>query len=400
MARRMIDDSIWSNERFAEMPMGARLLQLGIINHADDQGRMKANPTYLRAQVFPYDEIAPQQVQQWLELMHSNDTIILYEADGRQYLQLVNWWRYQSLQYAQPSQYPRPCGWRDRIRKTLTKGVIVTCNWLKVNLEPIEDTCDMDGHPLQRRRNAKPAAPPTDDTPESTEEIVNDSPDDSPESTPEHSPIDTIYSFNLIKESDLILGTQRAETPQNNGVPPSSPNDYLPGLPDPRAKTSQRTRVVEYVMEAKALGVDAPEFRLLVDALLDGFGKKPLADAGDERTLNYAQELALIVMGVSEQFRTPDGIAAIFKSWQANDWRGDSLPTSEQLKEHASLMASGKVTCTRKDKPPPPEKPTKLNYKSWLLRTYNADNPTFIGIPKTELEKGYSDYVKQFQLQH
>ena len=134
MARRMIDDSIWSNERFAEMPMGARLLQLGIINHADDQGRMKANPIYLRAHVFPYDEIAPQQVQQWLELMHSNDTIILYEAEGRQYLQLVNWWRYQSLQYAQPSQYPRPCGWRDRIRKTLTKGVIVTCNWLKVNL--------------------------------------------------------------------------------------------------------------------------------------------------------------------------------------------------------------------------------------------------------------------------
>ncbi len=205
-----------------------------------------------------------------------------------------------------------------------------------------------------------------------------------------------IYSETERKESKPELEV----APKTNGAPPSSPNDYLPGLPDPRAKTSQRTRVVEYVMEAKKLGVEATEFRLLVDALLDGFGKKLLADAGDEKTLNYAQELALIVMGVSEQFRTPDGIAAIFKSWQANDWRGDSLPTSEQLKEHASLMASGKVTCTRKDKLPPPAKPTKLNYKSWLLRTYNADNPTFIGVPKAELEKGYNDYVKQFQLQH
>ena len=153
-------------------------------------------------------------------------------------------------------------------------------------------------------------------------------------------------------------------------------------------------------MDAKALGVDAANFRLVVDALLDGFGKKPLADAGDDRTLNYAQEVALVVMGISERFRTPAGVQSIFSSWRENDWRGDSLPTSEQLKEHASLMASGKVTCTRKDKPPGPAKPTKLSFKQWMLRTYNADKPTFISVPKSELDKGYQDYVQQFGLQH
>jgi hypothetical protein len=150
-------------------------------------------------------------------------------------------------------------------------------------------------------------------------------------------------------------------------------------------------------MQAKALGVDAAAFRLVVDALLDGFGKKALADAGDEKTLNHAQEVALIVMGISERFRVPAGVASVFKSWRDNDWRGDSLPTSEQLKEHASLMAAGKVTCTRKDKPPEPAKPVKLDYRKWLLRNYNADNPQFIpGVPKSELEKGYQDYVQQY----
>lgn len=194
MSRRMIDDSMWANERFAELPMGARLLQIGIINHADDQGRMKANPIYLRAQIFPYDDISPKQIQEWLDLMAENGTVILYEVDSRLYVQLVNWWRYQSLQYAQPSQYPRPSGWKDRIRRTLTKGMIVTCNWQKVNGEPIDDTCDQNGNALNGRKPGNdhrgPSTPPLPDTdpyctPEETVYDSHDSGEYSGESTPE-----------------------------------------------------------------------------------------------------------------------------------------------------------------------------------------------------------------------
>lgn len=166
--------------------MGARLLQIGIINHADDQGRMKANPVYLRAQIFPYDDIAPKQIQEWLNIMANNDTIILYEVDGRTYLQLTNWWRYQALQYAQPSQFPRPDGWKDRIRRTLTKGFIVTCNWQKVNGEPLEDTCDQDGKALPGRKPRKDSDEPTPEpeagnTPEKAQSTKADSGDDSGE---------------------------------------------------------------------------------------------------------------------------------------------------------------------------------------------------------------------------
>ena len=65
-----------------------------------------------------------------------------------------------------------------------------------------------------------------------------------------------------------------------------------------------------------------------------------------------------------------------------------------------SILVDGNMNGASKSYVVPAPAPKILTYKNWLLRTYNADNPTFIGVPKAELEKGYNDYVKQFQLQH
>lgn len=214
MNRRMIDCSMWHNEHFAELPMGARLLQIGMINHADDQGRLKANPTFLKSQIFPYDDMGADEVQGWLDMMAQNETIILYVVNGKQYAQLVNWWKYQSLQYAQPSQYPRPDGWLDRIRKTVTKGFIATCNWYTVEGVKLADTCDMDGNPLNgnntKPNRPAPQKPPTAPAPvnatapvyvngDSPAQSLHDSPDHSGESSGEQSPEGTIeYNINKI----------------------------------------------------------------------------------------------------------------------------------------------------------------------------------------------------------
>ena len=37
--KRMIDASLWANEKFGELPMVARLLLIGMITIADDQRR-------------------------------------------------------------------------------------------------------------------------------------------------------------------------------------------------------------------------------------------------------------------------------------------------------------------------------------------------------------------------
>lgn len=181
---------MWDNEHFADLPFGARLLQIGMINHADDQGRIKANPAWLRAQVFAYDDVSATQVYEWLHQIERNGTITLYEADGKQYAQLVKWWDYQSLQYASPSDYPPPHGWTDRIRKTVTKGFVATFNWTLTNGERVPDTCDAQGKPLSSERQAV----------RSLIESAGDSPEHSPEHSGDESagdsPEDTNYRFN------------------------------------------------------------------------------------------------------------------------------------------------------------------------------------------------------------
>lgn len=227
MNRRMIDASMWQNERFAELPMAGRLLLIGIINHADDQGRVKANPVWLRSQIFPYDNLTTEEIQSWLDMLAQNETIILYSVSGKQYAQLANWWKYQSLQYAQPSQYPRPDGWLDRIRKTVTKGFIATCNWYTVDGTRLKDTCDMDGQPINGRPNDKksgdeprpqqppPIAPTINNSPELPSENGVRSPVDSPERTPAYSPEGTIELNRIeVKGSSCARAHARMAEPE------------------------------------------------------------------------------------------------------------------------------------------------------------------------------------------
>lgn len=394
--KRMIDSSMWNSDNFTELPFGARLLQLGIINHADDQGRVRAKPSYLRVTIFPYDPTTDADIQSWLELLASNNTIILYEADGKQYAQLVNWWKYQNLQYAQPSQYPRPAAWQDRVRRTVTKGIIATCNWLKVNGEPIEDTCDQDGKPLPPKRRNGGHSPVSleasvDDSGDHTDETASFSGDDSGESSPERAIYDYDKEYDHDKEEEEYTANASVTPTVKAPNPPPfvlKANEYLPGIADPRKKQPAQRTVAERLLEAKALGLSAEQFRLVVDALLDGFGKRALVDAGDDVVLGFVQDIALTVVKMSDRFKDSEGIKAIFSSWREFDWRGKtSLPTSEQFKEHASLMVAGKVGKAAEQRSPP-------TFKEWKLRTYGSDNANVINIPDTQLRQRYEQAIR------
>lgn len=149
MARRMIDSSIWSNEKFATLAPRGRLLQIGMIDIADDQGRLKAHPIYLAKEIFPYDHIEPADITKWLAQMEENGTIVVYMVDGKQYAQFLNWWQYQALQFAHPSAYPRPDGWQDRLRFNSKGNQMLVSNWTTPKGERMVDTCDQDGCALR-----------------------------------------------------------------------------------------------------------------------------------------------------------------------------------------------------------------------------------------------------------
>lgn len=278
MTRRMIDTSLWSNENFAALPAMARLLQIGIINHADDQGRIKAHPLYLAKEIFPYDRVTPTQISKWLEQIAANGTILLYASEGKQYAQLTKWWEYQALQYAAPSEYPAPPDWMDRIRRTATKGVIVTYNWTLTNGVTVEDTCDDHGKPLPPKPKAKSSLSSTSTPPVNGNgnSPVNP-PVDSPESPPEHS-----IELNLI--NDQIKDKS------------SSP---LPPKPPPKSNDDEET-VKRRTLAAKlhSVGIQITEYSMScyvdyvndygMDAVLRGITSA--ADNGKAQYVSYVEK--------------------------------------------------------------------------------------------------------------
>jgi len=211
-------------------------------------------------------------------------------------------------------------------------------------------------------KGGKPHLPPSK---QKQPRVVNKDNQGGKRGLPDQDPMNNTQS-----EQERQVDKQPAKPEQPTATKASlslSANEYLPGIPDPRKQATANV-VAETVIEVKKLGVNESQFREVVDALLDGFGKKPLVDAGDDRVLNYTQGVALTVMRMSDKFRTPSGIKTIFDSWLANDYRGDSMPTSEQFKEHASLMAANKVVCTRKDKKTTTGSNGKADYVSPLRR--------------------------------
>jgi len=98
MAKRMIHDKIWASEQFGYLSQQARLLYIGIITLADDDGRLKGSPHYLRGQIFPYDEdVSASTVEIWRDEIVAQKLITKYEVEGSTFLQHPKWSEYQTL---------------------------------------------------------------------------------------------------------------------------------------------------------------------------------------------------------------------------------------------------------------------------------------------------------------
>lgn len=290
MTRRMLDSGMWSNENFAALPAMARLLQIGMINHADDQGRIKAHPLYLAKEIFPYDRVSPTNIAKWLDLIAGNGTILLYNVEGKQYAQLTKWWEYQSLQYASPSDHPAPPNWKDRIRRTATKMVIVTYNWTLTNGFTVPDTCDERGKPLAPQPAPKPKQPSTSTPPVNTN---GHSPDSTPVDSPESSPDDSIYSFNLIEDQPNLI-----EAEAEGAAPPAA----APGNDVAR---------VWQAWDANMPGTKSPVITEGVNALLEDYSAAEIVEAiaiacrKNKRYLGFVQ--GVLARGAFSEAPKPSG---------------------------------------------------------------------------------------------
>lgn len=106
MARiRSIKPEIWTDEKFVELSPLARLLFIGLWNFADDEGRMEFSATRIKLQILPAD---PADISALLGEIRGKDMVMIYEVDGKEYLQVTKFSKHQKVDKRNPSKYPAP----------------------------------------------------------------------------------------------------------------------------------------------------------------------------------------------------------------------------------------------------------------------------------------------------
>lgn len=107
MARqRVIQPEMWIDDGFMAMSDKARLLWIGMINFADDEGRGYGSPKSLKAAIFPGDEISIARMEKLILEVASHVRVKFYEIDTQLYYQLEKWKDYQKISHPQPSKIP------------------------------------------------------------------------------------------------------------------------------------------------------------------------------------------------------------------------------------------------------------------------------------------------------
>ena len=106
--QRMIKPDLWTDEGFLNLSIPARLLWLGMISLADDEGRGPATDRTLKAGVFPSDDITCSDVLKLREEICANMNVEVYEVEGREYFQLTKWKDHQKVEHPKPSTLPSP----------------------------------------------------------------------------------------------------------------------------------------------------------------------------------------------------------------------------------------------------------------------------------------------------
>lgn len=99
MARkRMIDPNIWESEDFSKLSTLAKLVFIGMFSNADDEGRGKAKPVYLKSKIFPYnEEIRIIDIDKTLSEISSYMSVTFYSCNENEYYVFDNWAKWQKI---------------------------------------------------------------------------------------------------------------------------------------------------------------------------------------------------------------------------------------------------------------------------------------------------------------
>lgn len=95
----MISPLLWEDEHFGALSAGAKILFIACISNADDDGRLSANPSNLRAIAFRFEDLSLKAVISLRkEISEKMGNFKVYNVNGCDYIQLTTWEEYQTIQ--------------------------------------------------------------------------------------------------------------------------------------------------------------------------------------------------------------------------------------------------------------------------------------------------------------
>lgn len=107
MPDRFLRDSICTSDNLNSLSPLAEIMFYRLIISCDDFGRYDARPPVLKGKLFPLKNYEHEKIQSWLLELQENDLIMLYESEGKPYLQIKTWEKYQRKR-AKKSKFPDP----------------------------------------------------------------------------------------------------------------------------------------------------------------------------------------------------------------------------------------------------------------------------------------------------
>lgn len=110
MARqRFIHPELWKDPVFGKLQPLEQILFIGLFSIADDDGRLLADPAYLRGELFTFKDYTNKKVQSLRDnVVAAMANVHLYRANGLDYIALLKWKEYQKPKYPRPSKIPAP----------------------------------------------------------------------------------------------------------------------------------------------------------------------------------------------------------------------------------------------------------------------------------------------------
>jgi len=106
---RTIKPDFWMDEKIGALCPEARLLFIGLWNIADDEGRTRGSPAFIKGQLMPYDvgtEVSA--VAHWLGTIEHQGLTTSYQVNGEAFILVRNFKKHQVINRPSASRLPPP----------------------------------------------------------------------------------------------------------------------------------------------------------------------------------------------------------------------------------------------------------------------------------------------------